>query len=521
MASTGGQKKSMLESLESILSGAGEPPQQNPGPQPTAAKPPAKEGGARSPLDDLELLIGGDKPKTPEIPPPPPPSSPEDTAMKPPPPQDPAASSDSKRLTTPELLGLRVQVQIQEIQRRIPPDVVRRMREEVLGPAGFRVDLAEEAFEFLRTGFVGGHVFRGKIRDGHPDVLPAVQRRAKEVFGSKYEVIIIPEPPRYDEELAEFNPDTAPPAFLLVSEGEVAARPQGRLTYVAVAILVALTLLATYFTAFQVGLADLAPAQLTALLEAASEEGVVAILQRNAGTIFSVALPVGAAILGSAAAHDVAHRVAAGRYGVRLSPPLFLPNTSVGTLGSITRIRSLVPDKDALFDIAASGPLVGGAVALGCFVVGLSYTLAGAADPSFVPLPEPLVQSSLLLGGVVKQLLGSDARVHPLLLGGWLALLTTALNSLPIGTSDGGRIMQTLVPRGRKQAASLLVLVSLGLGVVAPRLGFTWGLITVLLQNGSERNVRDQFTPVSALRRATGIALIVLSLLILLPQPYE
>lgn len=48
---------------------------------------------------------------------------------------------------------------------------------------------------------------------------------------------------------------TAPPAFLLVSEGEVAERPQGRLTYVAVAILVALTLLATYFTAFQVGLA--------------------------------------------------------------------------------------------------------------------------------------------------------------------------------------------------------------------------------------------------------------------------
>lgn len=31
------------------------------------------------------------------------------------------------------------------------------------------------------------------------------------------------------------------------------------------------------------------------------------------------------------------------------------------------------------------------------------------------------------------------------------------------------------------------MLVSLGLGVVAPRLGFTWGLITVLLQNGSER----------------------------------
>lgn len=201
-------------------------------------------------------------------------------------------------------------------------------------------DLAEEAFEFLRTGFVGGHVFRGKIRDGHPDVLPAVQRRAREVrspsgpnhgagfrsepqgiralqwpgpalractesrgqglnrdqrsvpgylpsykrwgfrgrghssevkiatplryvamwfdhitfleeprffrtslhctvhlrpfpavrspllsahqvFGSKYEVIIIPEPPRYDEELAEFNPDAQgrpggpPPAYFV------------------------------------------------------------------------------------------------------------------------------------------------------------------------------------------------------------------------------------------------------------------------------------------------------------------
>lgn len=67
--------------------------------------------------------------------------------------------------------------------------------------------------------------------------------------------------------------------------------------------------------------------------------------------------PVGIGILSSAFSHEVAHRVAAAKYRVKLSPPYFLPSLNLGTLGGVTRLRTLAPSKAALFDIAQGVPL--------------------------------------------------------------------------------------------------------------------------------------------------------------------
>jgi len=70
-----------------------------------------------------------------------------------------------------------------------------------------------------------------------------------------------------------------------------------------------------------------------------------------------------------------------------------------------------------------------------------------------VPVPTQLFQGSLLLGSIANAVLGESAMrnsnvlIHPLLIGGWCGLVATALNSLPVGSLDGGKMTQVRVKR--------------------------------------------------------------------------
>ena len=69
---------------------------------------------------------------------------------------------------------------------------------------------------------------------------------------------------------------------------------------------------------------------------------------------------------------------------------------------------------------------------------------------SLVPVPTQLFQGSLLLGSIANAVLGESAMsnsnvlIHPVLIGGWCGLVATALNSLPVGSLDGGKMTQVL-----------------------------------------------------------------------------
>ncbi len=70
------------------------------------------------------------------------------------------------------------------------------------------------------------------------------------------------------------------------------------------------------------------------------------------------------------------------------------------------------------------------------------------AQAALIPVPAQLFEGSLLLGGLVKAglgqsaLAGANVLVHPLLVAGWCSMVSTALNLLPVGRIDGGRMMQ-------------------------------------------------------------------------------
>jgi membrane-associated protease RseP (regulator of RpoE activity) len=149
------------------------------------------------------------------------------------------------------------------------------------------------------------------------------------------------------------------------------------------------------------------------------------------------ALPV-LAILG---AHEMGHYVACRIHGVRASLPYFLPGVPLGTFGAVIRIRERIPDRRALFDIAAAGPIAGFVVALPVFVHGIA-TAQWTPPPSVdaPPLPSFHFGASLLSTALRTWLHppSGTLSVGPTYIAAWFGMLVTSINLFPVGQLDGG-----------------------------------------------------------------------------------
>ena len=220
----------------------------------------------------------------------------------------------------------------------------------------------------------------------------------------------------------------------------------------------------------------------------------------------SFALPFLLILLG----HEWAHRIAAARHGIRTTLPYcipFPPHISVvGSLGAFIRIRSPVPSRRALLDVGVSGPLASLALAIPILAVGLILSVpAGIPAPTGLPfvihfqdvtirLGQPLlvrgIAWSLGLEGGTEALL-----LHPLAFAGWLGLMLTLLNLLPLARLDGGHILHALHPARAGWGAVGIVVAFLLLGFVW-RGWWAWAAVMVLL--GRSRPLPPGFLPPSA-----------------------
>src|SRR4030043_749848 len=59
--------------------------------------------------------------------------------------------------------------------------------------------------------------------------------------------------------------------------------------------------------------------------------------------------------------HELGHYFMSRRYGIRATLPFFLPFplSPFGTLGAVIRMKGIMPNRKALFDIGIAGPFVG------------------------------------------------------------------------------------------------------------------------------------------------------------------
>ena len=156
------------------------------------------------------------------------------------------------------------------------------------------------------------------------------------------------------------------------------------------------------------------------------------------------------AILG---AHEMGHYYYAKKHNLDASLPFFLPMPPMifpfGTMGAFISIREPIPNRRALLDVGASGPIAGLLVAIPVTLLGFWLT-----EKNAVPVPidsgdslylgsSIFFEALYLFGGLIYPSSG-DYLSHPVVLAGWTGFFVTALNLLPAGQLDGGHIARSL-----------------------------------------------------------------------------
>ncbi|KAK4438002.1 putative zinc metallopeptidase EGY3, chloroplastic [Sesamum alatum] len=234
------------------------------------------------------------------------------------------------------------------------------------------------------------------------------------------------------------------------------------------------------------------------------------------------------------AVSEIATRVTAARYGVKLSPSFLVPSNWTGCLGVMNNYESLLPNKKALFDIpvarTASAYLTSLALAVAAFIADGSFN---GGDNALYIRPQFFYNNPLLsfiqyvigpytddLGNVLPYAVeGVGVPVDPLAFAGLLGMVVTSLNLLPCGRLEGGRIAQAMFGRSTATLLSFATSLLLGIGGLSGSvLCLAWGLFATFFRGGEEIPAKDEITPLGDDRFAWGCVLFLICFLTLFPN---
>lgn len=201
--------------------------------------------------------------------------------------------------------------------------------------------------------------------------------------------------------------------------------------------------------------------------------------------------------------HEFGHYFMAMFHKVGATLPYYIPLPpfpfSIGTMGAVIRLQHKVHSKEHNFDIGIAGPLAGFVMALAILFYGfthlpppeyifdihpeykqhgLNYADVVYAEPKENILDVTIGKNLLFL--FFENFVADPSRIpnphevmhYPFLFAGYLSLIFTCLNLLPIGQLDGGHVLYGLFGfRIHRMIASVFFVILLfysGLGIVNP-----------------------------------------------------
>jgi len=158
-------------------------------------------------------------------------------------------------------------------------------------------------------------------------------------------------------------------------------------------------------------------------------------------------------VLGILLAHEFGHFFATVIYRIPASLPYVIPMPllPIGTFGAVIGMDGHKADRKQIFDIGLAGPLAGLIVAIPVVVWGtmqLDFT-----EPNYGPygINAPLFVELLLAWieppGYKPGLSIGMSQLNPYFMAGWVGLLITGLNMMPVSQLDGGHVIYTLFGR--------------------------------------------------------------------------
>jgi membrane-associated protease RseP (regulator of RpoE activity) len=229
------------------------------------------------------------------------------------------------------------------------------------------------------------------------------------------------------------------------------------------------------------------------------------------GVAFSIAI---LAIVGT---HETAHYFAARKYDVEATLPYFIPApTLIGTFWAVISVKSHIPTRNALFDLGVSGPLAGIIITIPVLLIGIHYSTIAPINSGSVIFTPPLlmsITSYFVAPSVPNEYM---LQMNPVAFAGWVGVVITMLNLMPVAFLDGGHISRSLFNEKIHKIMSFAgIVITMALGWIP--MAILMAVIMVMTKR--HPGALDNVSRISKNRKILSLGLIVVFILCLAPLP--
>jgi membrane-associated protease RseP (regulator of RpoE activity) len=218
--------------------------------------------------------------------------------------------------------------------------------------------------------------------------------------------------------------------------------------------------------------------------------------------------------------HEMGHFLMTVRYRVPASYPIFLPMPMMltGTLGAVIGMEGLRANRKQLFDIGIAGPLAGLIPTVAFVWIGVRVAAQETPNPG-----EPMLGIPLLLQwmfSIVRpDLIGKNIGENPYLMAGWVGMLITGLNMMPISQLDGGHTIYALFLQRAHGLARAFLLLAMAAVVIYGLYTWTIMLVLVTLMGVDHPPTSNDNMPLGLIRTTIGLLSLAIPVLCFTPVP--
>ena len=219
--------------------------------------------------------------------------------------------------------------------------------------------------------------------------------------------------------------------------------------------------------------------------------------------------------------HELGHYFVSKRHHVDVTLPYFIPAPSfIGTFGAVIKMRSPILDRKTLLDIGVAGPFAGIIVAVPILIVGLALSeVVPYAEETGVRLGTCLLFSflSFIVHGTLPE--NVSLILHPAAFSGWIGLLVTSLNLIPVGQLDGGHVSYAILGKKQRVVAKIFMACLLVLGAIGWMGWLVWFALLLFLGLNHPPVIYD-WIPLDKKRKIIGYIALFVFVITFMPKPF-
>ena len=233
-------------------------------------------------------------------------------------------------------------------------------------------------------------------------------------------------------------------------------------------------------------------------------------------------LPFSITLLSILLFHEFGHYFASKRNNVTATLPYFIPApTFIGTFGAFIKMKSPIIDRKSLLEIGAAGPIAGFLVAVPALYYGLSTSeVLESVGGAGIHLGDSIIMmilTSLIHPNIAD---GYDIYLSSIAFAGWIGLLVTSLNLIPIGQLDGGHIAYALFGKKHDSIAKWAFLPMIPLGYYSIN-WILWAILILVFIKLKHPPVVDEDAPLKPFQKWLGYISIAIFILTFIPIPFS